>query len=542
MKAGARVWLPAALSGLLGALAFPPSPFWLLGLLAWVPLISVVDQGQRGFRPFFLAGLVYHGFTVYWIALNSDPPFYLAFASFLGALLWLCTLWGVVGWFAVRARRWWGRGGLALFPLIMTAIDWIVEGGEMGFPWNTIGVGQATNPLLRSLVAAGGMHVLTLLSLTINLLVWVLLLNNAQDLYKSRVAKVLGWVAIPCEERATKSATSILAFFALLLLPLLSYEAGQLASAGIHPASQSRVPMLLVQSGVSGREKWENPYQYTVDRHLELTQQALQERADQHLKMPEIVLWSETAVPTRLRMRRPLQQQLIQFCRYWNVDLITGANDVTRTEAGARPQNAAFVLDSEGMGDFYAKRRLVPFGERVPGQRWLPLLGKLNLGQAEFLAGNSVEPGQLELANGDSLRIGWSICFEGNFGELAREFCLRGAGLLVNLTNDSWFRMSREYEQHLTIAALRCLECGRWMARATSNGYTAFINPQGKIVDILPKGSAGTLYHEVEVLDGLTWYTRFGPVVPRAAAILALVLLLLGWMRNRFRHGREAQS
>ena len=531
MKVGQSA-LPLLLAGFLGALAFPPSPFWALGLLAWIPLLNVLDRGKQGFGPAFLAGLCYHGLTVYWIGLNSDPPPLLAMSSGLGALLWLSILWGVVGWLAVRARRWWGRPGLALWPLLVIAMDWIVESGEMGFPWNIIGVGQAQNPLLRGIVAAGGMHALTLVSLLINFLLWLILVSCAQDLYKTRLAPILTWIALPREGRATNSATTSAALLALLLLPLLCYSTGQFASRGVHPVQADSLRVLLVQSGVAGREKWEKPWQYTVDRHIELSEKALQECLDNGRELPDFVLWSETAVPTRLRLRPPLRRRLIEFCRRWELSLLTGANDLVRHEGKTRPQNAAFVLSETGLGDSYAKQRLVPFGERVPGQRWLPVLGKLNLGQAEFLAGDSFQPGRVPLTDTDSLRIAWSICFEGNFGELAREFCLRGAELLVNLTNDSWFRMSREFEQHLTIASLRALECGRWMVRATSNGYSACIDPQGQIVQLLPKGQSGTLYCELQRMEGLTWYTRFGPVVPRAATWIVALLLPLGFLRQ----------
>jgi apolipoprotein N-acyltransferase len=53
--------------------------------------------------------------------------------------------------------------------------------------------------------------------------------------------------------------------------------------------------------------------------------------------------------------------------------------------------------------------------------------------------------------------------------------------LLVNLTNDGWFRGSSELDQHLITATFRCVENRIPMVRSVNGGISAFIDGDGRI-------------------------------------------------------------
>ena len=86
------------------------------------------------------------------------------------------------------------------------------------------------------------------------------------------------------------------------------------------------------------------------------------------------------------------------------------------------------------------------------------------------------------------------ICFEDTLGELTRQFVLRGANLLANVTNDGWFLHSAGSRQHLANAVFRCVETRRPMVRAANTGVTCFVNRFGRVTQILldAKGSQFT--------------------------------------------------
>ena len=498
-----RTLLAALSTGALAALAFPPSPLWPLGFVALLPLLGELDRG-RGFGTAFLAGLVYHTLTVSWIGANIDPPPLLARLSAGGAIFWLSLLWGLCGALTCRLRRRLGPAGLWGLPVLMVAVDWLVEGTEMGFPWTLLGATQVDDPLLRPLAALGGMHAMTLALLAANLLLY--------RLWRPAGSRRPLWLGLALW---------------LAAVPLLGWWArGDVRDTG------RTVDLLLVQGNIDPVAKWDRPWMDTVARHLELTRGALAEGA-----RPQLVIWPETAVPTRLRLRPRLVELLGDFCRESGAAMLTGANDVENDgDSRRRPRNASFLVTARGVEDLYHKVRLVPFGERVPGQRFLPALGSINMGQAEFAPGTRLRAGRLALPGGDSLRFAWSICFEGNFAALARAMVRDGAELLVNQTNDAWFGTGRELDQHLAIARLRAVETGRWLARAGNNGYSAVVGPDGLVRRALPKGREGTLAMRVPLCAGSTLYLRIGDLLPRVCLLLAvwgLVLSMTAEVRKR---------
>ncbi len=478
----------AAASGLLLALAFPPSPLFFLAFVGLLPLWQLLSRDRRGFRWGFLAGVVYHGGTIWWIALNSDLPRLAALASMLGAVLWLCLLWGLAGWGAARLAARLGPAAVLSHAPLLILVDWLSIGTEMGFPWNLVGVTQAQNPLLSPIAAVGGMHAMTALVLAGNALLWLAL-----------------------RARGRRRGLALGGFALLWVLPGMLYGP---ATSGLRWLEREPLQVLLVQGNVDPRLKWSNHWSWCLGIHERLSREALREAP------ADLVIWPETAAPSRLAENGPMKRRLRAFCRDTRSLLLTGGNDTKIVEEKRRPLNGSYLIDSSGIIERYHKIRLVPFGERVPGQRLLPFLGELNMGQAEFLPGEVRGPGTLP--GEDSLRYGRSICFEGNFAELSREAVLGGASFLSNQTNDAWFGRSLQLDQHLAVGALRAIETGRWLVRACNNGYSALIDPRGRAVQLLPKGEEGVIRAAVPLVSGTTWYTRLGEWVP----LLALVLLL----------------
>jgi apolipoprotein N-acyltransferase len=74
------------------------------------------------------------------------------------------------------------------------------------------------------------------------------------------------------------------------------------------------------------------------------------------------------------------------------------------------------------------------------------------------------------------------------------------------------------------MAQMRALEAGRWMIRATNNGVTALIDPQGQITEQLPQFEQGVLYGQVQPMQKLTPYLYW-----RGWPMLIICLLLFAW-------------
>jgi apolipoprotein N-acyltransferase len=248
---------------------------------------------------------------------------------------------------------------------------------------------------------------------------------------------------------------------------------------------------------------------------------------------PDVLIWPESSMPDPVRDPNTESNQFVtEFSASSKTDLLLGTLDVE----DRHDYNAA-VLISGGTHQMqiYRKVHLVPFGEYIPlrhsfplfaavASRWVP--GDFDVGRDYTL---------FRLTNG--VEIAPLICFEDTIGDLARQFVLRGANLLVNVTNDAWFLHSAGSQQHLANAIFRCVETRRPMARAANTGVTCFVNEFGRVTQILQDETGGTftegvLTGEIKVpTDGeLTFYARHGELFAKVCAgvtITAIIVMIL---------------
>src|SRR5262249_12794352 len=169
----------------------------------------------------------------------------------------------------------------------------------------------------------------------------------------------------------------------------------------------------------------------------------------------------------------------------------------------------------------YRKRHLVPFGETIPFE---PLVGwfirqVLAIPIANQTAGDEIQP--VFAIAGQKIAV--DICYEDAFGADIRPQA-KEATILVNVTNDAWYGRSIAALQHNQIAAMRALETGRPLLRATNTGITSAIGHDGREIARLPWFTQATLETEVAGRSGVTPFVAVGngPVGGLALAVLAL--------------------
>ena len=145
----------------------------------------------------------------------------------------------------------------------------------------------------------------------------------------------------------------------------------------------------------------------------------------------------------------------------------------------------------------YDKVHLVPFGEFIPGDKWITALQKL-------APVGSCTAGELKTL-GD---CGVAICFEDTDSAQMRELAKKGARALFFITNDSWFSQSIEAEQHAWQAVARAIETGLPVVRVGNSGVTGTITRGGKASWLVGTNGKplvdkeGTMFDRIEVKDG----------------------------------------
>jgi apolipoprotein N-acyltransferase len=298
------------------------------------------------------------------------------------------------------------------------------------------------------------------------------------------------------------------------------------------PRTGGSPPVALVQGNVAGEIKWSGQHQREIlDTFLRLSASAAATRPK-----PALIIWPETATGSFLRQEPDQALALAAFATSTGVPVFSGFAAYAWDSTGkVRYSNAAgLFLPGGAPGPVYAKRHLVPFGERMPFERIMPWLAKIDLGQAEWTPGE--KPVLFPSRAGP---FGCQICFEAIYPGLARADVRAGARWLVNITNDEWFGNSAALYEHAAMAVFRAAENHVPLARCANTGLTLVADAYGRVVRRLPVFRPGVLV--VPLPPTGRWfptpYTRFGDW-PGWLSLAASVALLAAVLRARVARAR----
>jgi len=486
------------------ALAFPCHPDLPIRFLyhgAWayvclVPLLASLDNAGSGpaFRRGWVAGTVFNGLSLYWVAHTQGGGLAVAGGALLLALYLGLFVAGFSGCLALVVRRW-GMPAVLTAPVLWTAFEYLLSVGELGFPWLLLGHSQAAFPSLIQGAAYTAVYGTSL---------WVVLVNSLVYLAASAPWSRAG--------RAVCLGLCALVFG----LPWL-YGRTVLAA---HPPADTGVRVGVVQNNI-GREKWQRGGLQRSFESLEgLSRAAAARDAD-------LLVWPETAVPCHLAWRAECRSRVEQLVEELDTPLLTGAPDADPDTRA--PYNAAFYF-APGRSEYqtYAKMHLVPFGERTPFRDRIPLLRDIDwsaltgdLGPAEFVPGD-----ERALFGLGKSRFATLICFETVFPDFVRRSVREGADFLVNITNDSWFGATAGPYQHAQLAVLRAVENRIAVARCATSGISLFIDPWGRTYEATELFTPAVRVAAVSLRQGDTFYTRHGDLVAQMSLAAAIALVV----------------
>jgi apolipoprotein N-acyltransferase len=536
-------WLAAICSGLLYAACFAPFNLTWFCWIALTPLIAAVwFSGTESRRPWLrnlLLGYV-AGLTFFWIVFSWLTTvtvlgwfvleFYMALYFALWA--WFCGLLrprerknrgGASKWdqMLVQARTaaapaqspWVKSTNNLLLALLLaagwTTLEWLRGWVFSGFGWNGLGVALHSYWPLIQIAEFTGVAGLSFMVVFAN----VIILTTGYRLILEARTRVM---------RPHFDFTVTMA--AIVGVLIFGLRATQVLPA----AKPLRVSA--VQSDVPQHQKFDPQFTKKIfDQFRRLSEISLRSNSP-----PELLVWPESSMPGPVLQDQESYKFVMDLAASAETDLLLGTID----EEDGDVYNAALLVSDGGERvQLYRKLHLVPFGEYVPGRHTVPLLAQI--------VGNQVpgdfQPGKkhtvFTLTNGD-VHVAPLICFEDTIGELTRQFVLPtetspGANLLVDMTNDGWFRHSAGSHQHLANAIFRCVETRRPMLRAANTGITCFINQLGRVTQELrdETGSTfteGVLTGEINVPTEheLTFYARHGELFAKACAAITLIAIV----------------
>ena len=538
-------WLAAICSGALYAACFAPFDLTWFCWIALTPLIAAIwfsgrQSRHRWFRNLLLGYVA--GLTFFWIVFSWLTTvtvlgwFVLEFymAIYFAIWAWLCGLLrpregkgrsaGVSKWdqMLMRARStaapppspWIKSTNNLRLAFILAAAwttqEWLRGWIFSGFGWNNLGIALHDYWPLIQITEVTGVAGLSFLVAFAN----VILLTTAYRLIVEARTRVM---------RPHFDFTVTMAAIVGILI------FGLRAAQNSPPTKSLRVAA--VQSNVPQTQKFDPQFTRRIfDQFRRLSEIALRSNPP-----PDLLVWPESSMPGPVLADQESYKFVMDLAASADTDLLLGTIDVDQQDI----YNAALLVSDSGERvQVYRKIHLVPFGEYVPGRHTVPLLAQIvgNQVPGDFKRGK--EYTVFTLTNSE-IHVGPLICFEDTIGDLTRQFVLPsetspGANLLVDVTNDGWFKTSAGSHQHLANAIFRCVETRRPMIRAANTGVTCFINQFGRVTQMLrdETGSTfteGVLAGEIKVPteQELTFYVRHGELFAKACTAITVISILV---------------
>ena len=455
-------------AGLLLTAALPPFGWWPLAFAGAALAVHVLDE-QTGRRRALLAYAIGVGLLVpglWWMSEFTAPGFVLAvlFESLLFA----------IGPFVARSR-WSLVAGVVLSEALRAS--WPFG----GVPVPTIAQTQVGGPLLQA-ARIGGELLLTAAVVVVGIAI--------VDAWRRR------WVP------AAACAAAVVVVAAAGFVAPRGDRTGTLDVAAVQGG------------GERGTRAIDTDESVVFQRHLDAS-----EAVDDGL---DLVLWPENVVHVDDPVEEtPEGDALSALAAELEATLVAGV-----VIGGEAEQDAdVFINLAEAWGPDgkrlgrYEKNTRVPFGEFIPFRSIIESLADVSYVPRDARVGHG--PGLLRTPAGD---LGVVISWEVFFADRARDAISSGGEVLLVPTNAASFSTAQMPALELGAARLRAVETGRDVVQAAPTGFSAFVRPDGKVVEHSDLGRQQVLHHSVGVRDGETLYTRLGDgpfVVPAALALAA---------------------
>jgi apolipoprotein N-acyltransferase len=476
----------------------------------------------RGLLFSWIGGVLFYWSSLFWLR-HATWPGFLLLGLYLG--LFPMGFYAGVRRFAMRFRPDSGvqaRLLLALFGASLWVVtEWAQAHFLTGMPWNLLAVSQADSIALIQIAEWTGVYgvswIITAVSLLLFFCIWRMI----------RERHVLG--RRPQYEF----------HFAMLILVLdlaLGVRCMTRWRSGSGYQEGPVVPIAVVQGAVPQEVKEKGLEDDVVrERYLRYSELAIASGA-------KLVVWPESAAPIPILNDPLLYTRLQGMAMPAEAGVLIGTlESVYNSERDKSDQyNSAYLLEPDGrMSQFYRKIHLVPFGEFIPFEEPLPWMAKMIPIPGSLQRGVEFIEMEMPLGDGTSLHFPVLICFEDILPHHVRRYVQPGAQLLVNITNDGWFKRTAAPWQHAANARLRCVENRLPMIRSANTGMSCYIDRTGRLVEYFSVDEMrrdiygeGTAVWEVQTSsldkESLTFYTRYGDLFAAACTLFVFLGILVG--------------
>ena len=250
-------------------------------------------------------------------------------------------------------------------------------------------------------------------------------------------------------------------------------------------------------------------------------------------KIPTIFLWPEGIIPDSYLKDMNIYKDL--FSNNFGDDdlIIMGLNSIETIDDKNSFYNSMAVFNNKmEIIKSYNKVNLVPFGEFIPFENILSLIGLKTVTNSyqSFSSGKDRAP--LNIKNNEiDLNLLPLICYEIIYsGKLSKN---NDFDYIINISEDGWFGNSIGPKQHFSHSIFRSIESGKYIIRSANNGISTIINPIGVIEKKVDFGSTGSIDFTTSKLGKSTLFMKYGNKI---FFIIILIYIFLIFSFNRLKH------
>lgn len=500
------IWILLILSGILTALTQMTSwlsPFAFVTMIPFAVALYRAAEAKLSYGKVYLMGLsfvlpyfltVFHWFfylyPMEFLGVTEDYALLIVITCWLGLSLLQGTSFACVGIFFRQCSA---RPRLmpVLFAAVWTFSEWLQTLTWAGVPWARLALSQTDSlAMIQSANLFGSLFVGFLIALVNGILGYAVyrLLTFGKGLCLTAVSREWKQL-IPAALLSIAIIGANLGYGTLSIAVDRSGEEENTLSVG------------LIQGNIASGEKWEETAEDPLDRHLRLSEEAVEAGAT------DLILWAETVINYPIKQYPYAVDRISAFAVRHQVYLFVGTFE--RTEDYNYNAILCFFPDGGVEEVPYGKQHLVPFGEYLPMEGFirtvLPQLAELNMYKFPITPGE--DSAILSTRHG---KIGRLVCFDSIYEPLARRSTVDGAEILLLSTNDSWYLDSPAVYQHNAHAQLRAVENGRAILRSANTGISSLITRHGEVTESLDPLVEGVVVGEATTSTHRTLYTYVG--------------------------------
>ena len=484
----------------------------LAGFISLIPLYiaySNLKSYKEAAAIFALHTFLVHVMTSFWLAFFKDFAALTLGASavgtgiiggFIGVLMYLPAAassknilseseYSHADAYSVPFKVFW-------FAAVYTFYEWIKSIGWLGYPWGTISSAMFRLKIFIQIADITGTY-------GISFLAALFAAASAEGfLLFGRKNSINAHSAFMSYSAAVKTT---IALFALTFI------------YGIWQYNAPRKPLKYLNTIMIQQNA--DPWMQADDNNTILLSQRLIDKKLEECKAEnkriDLIVWSEGCLRYSFPNAKyhyeyfPQEEPLIPYIRKTGIPFIIGA-PYKPDEVSERIFNAALLFDREGFfRGAYGKNHLVPFAEAIPFSN-IPAV-------RDFLK------------NVINISAGWVpgdqyVCLDDTFPEVGTPIVNSGAELLMNLTDDSWSKLDSAEYQHFTVAAFRAIELRTTLARSTNAGFSAIVDPAGRIKNSMENFTADSMFTSIPVYaQKSTVYMKFGNWLPKSIFLFIIV-------------------